>query len=65
MDDRPAARLCSFNSRERRAQNLTDLLTWNCTHIANAVMRAKIESVCRRHAYEPPTICTPQELMEG
>jgi hypothetical protein len=40
------------------------LLTWNCTHIANAVMRAKIESVCRRHGYEPPVICTPQELME-
>jgi hypothetical protein len=40
------------------------LLTWNCTHIANAVMRAKIESVCRKHGYEPPVICTPQELME-
>ena len=41
------------------------LLTWNCTHIANAVMRPKVEEVCRRHGYEPPTICTPQELMEG
>ena len=40
------------------------LLTWNCTHIANALIRAKIESVCRRHGDEPPTICTPQELME-
>lgn len=41
------------------------LLTWNCTHIANAVMRPKVEVVCRSHGYEPPTICTPQELMEG
>jgi len=41
------------------------LLTWNCTHIANAVMRPKVETVCRNHGYEPPTICTPQELMEG
>ncbi|MCK5197068.1 MAG: type II toxin-antitoxin system VapC family toxin [Spirochaetales bacterium] len=41
------------------------LLTWNCTHIANAVMRPKVEGVCRRHGYEPPVICTPQELMEG
>ena len=41
------------------------LLTWNCTHIANAVMRPKIEAVCRRYGYEPPAICTPQELMEG
>lgn len=40
------------------------LLTWNCTHIANAVMRSQIEMVCRDKGYEPPTICTPQELME-
>jgi predicted nucleic acid-binding protein len=41
------------------------LLTWNCTHIANAVMRPKVEALCRSYGYEPPTICTPQELMEG
>ena len=40
------------------------LLTWNCTHIANATMRPKIEATCRRHGYEPPIICTPLELME-
>lgn len=38
------------------------LLTWNCSHIANAVLRPKIEAVCRELGYEPPTICTPQEL---
>jgi len=27
------------------------LLTWNCTHIANAVMRPKVESVCRIHGF--------------
>ena len=41
------------------------LLTWNCRHIANAAMRPKIEVVCRQHGYEPPIICTTQELMEG
>ena len=41
------------------------LLTWNCRHIANAVLRPRIEMVCRRHGYEPPTICTPQELLES
>lgn len=41
------------------------LLTWNCKHIANAVMRPKVEAVCRIQGYEPPIICTPQELMEG
>ena len=39
------------------------LLTWNCTHIANAVMRPRIENICRKYHYEPPIICTPQELM--
>lgn len=38
------------------------LLTWNCTHIANAAMRPRIESVCRSAGFEPPTICTPEEL---
>lgn len=40
------------------------LLTWNCKHIANAALRHQIEAVCRDHGFEPPTICTPQELLE-
>ena len=40
------------------------LLTWNCTHIANAAIRSDIEDVCRAHGYEPPVICTPEELLE-
>ena len=39
------------------------LLSWNCTHIANAAYRPVIESVCRSLGYEPPVICTPEELM--
>ena len=39
------------------------LLTWNCTHIANATLRDPIESVCRENGYEPPAICTPDELL--
>jgi len=39
------------------------LLTWNCKHIANAMMRQRIESVCRDAGYEPPVICTPEELI--
>ena len=38
------------------------LLMWNCAHIANAAMRPRIESVCRSVGFEPPTICTPEEL---
>lgn len=40
------------------------LLTWNFKHLANATMRYKIERVCRLLGYEPPIICTPQELLE-
>jgi hypothetical protein len=41
------------------------LLTWNCTHIANAAIRSDIEDVCRARGYEPPVICTPEELVEN
>lgn len=40
------------------------LLTWNCRHIANATMRHAIEGACREAGYEPPIICTPEELMD-
>ena len=37
-------------------------LTWNCTHLANARLRGRIEQVCREAGYIPPIICTPEEL---
>jgi|SRR6185369_2740210 len=40
------------------------LLTWNCTHIANASMRGKIENICRAAGLDPPAICTPIELVK-
>ena len=40
------------------------VLTWNCTHIANAAIRDKIERTCRESGFETPIICTPEELME-
>jgi len=39
------------------------LVTWNCTHIANAEMATKIHDVCRRHGFTAPVICPPEELM--
>ena len=41
------------------------LLTWNCKHIANVALRLRIEAVCRAAGYEPPLICTPEELPMG
>jgi len=39
------------------------LLTWNCSHIANAEIKSVIRKVCASHSYISPEICTPHELM--
>lgn len=41
------------------------LVSWNCTHLANAVLRRRVERVLTDAGYECPVICTPEELMEG
>jgi len=39
------------------------LMTWNCTHLANAQIKRKVDRVCQDAGYLCPTICTPEELM--
>lgn len=39
------------------------LLTWNSKQIANAEHRQRVEKACRQAGYEPPVLCTPDELM--
>ena len=41
------------------------LLTWNCKHIANAALRSLLEKILREEGFQPPVICTPEELMEA
>lgn len=41
------------------------LLTWNFKHLANATLRKRIDAICLSNDYEPPVICTPEELMES
>ncbi len=41
------------------------LLTWNCTHIANAEIMRSVESILTEAGYEMPILCTPFELMGG
>lgn len=41
------------------------LLTWNCRHLANVVMRPVIEMVCNAKGFKPPIICTPEDLLES
>ena len=39
------------------------LMTWNCTHLANAEISSRTRAACAAEGYECPTICTPEELM--
>lgn len=39
------------------------VLTWNFKHINNARIKRAATFIIQSHGYEPPTICTPDELM--
>ena len=41
------------------------LISWNFRHIVNASLRPAIERVCRDARYDPPILCTPEELLEA
>jgi len=41
------------------------LATWNFKHILNPQTQHLIEAVCRDAGHEPPTICTPEQLLEA
>ena len=58
------AQLDAFHIAVAAVHGIDYLLTWNCTHINNAELRPRIEALCRSQGFEPPTICTPQELLK-
>jgi hypothetical protein len=60
----PKAKIDALHIAIATVGGMDYLLTWNCKHIANAVLRPKIEAISRESGYEPPIICTPQELWE-
>jgi hypothetical protein len=41
------------------------LLSWNCRHIANAAIQARLRRLVEAAGYSLPVICTPEELMEN
>lgn len=41
------------------------LLSWNCRHIANATIQARLRRLAESAGFELPVICTPDELMEN
>jgi hypothetical protein len=38
------------------------LLTWNCTHLANAALQKTLFEFCTYHHIHMPVICTPELL---
>jgi len=38
------------------------LLSWNCRHIANAAIQARLRRLGQKSGYSLPVICTPDEL---
>ena len=58
------AQLDAFHIAVASVHGIDYLLTWNCTNINNAELRPRIEAICRSQGFEPPIICTPQELLK-
>jgi len=44
------------------ANGMQFLLTWNFSHLNNAVMRSRIREVIENEGYECPELCSPEEL---
>ena len=60
----PKAALDVFHIALTTVHQLDFLLTLNCKHIANAFIFRRIEKICRQFGYEPPIVCTPQEILQ-
>lgn len=60
---RPATRDASHISMAA-THGIHFLVTWNCTHLANAALSEQVRRVCEGAGYSCPVICTPEELME-
>ena len=45
------------------ASGMDFLLTWNCTHIANAQVERMVAALCAKRGLAFPVICTPEQLM--
>ncbi len=69
-----AEKLVAYGGLPRRAANdalhvavgpawrVDYLVTWNCTHIANATTRRTMEQIVLASGLPFPVICTPEEL---
>jgi predicted nucleic acid-binding protein len=58
--DRDAAHIALASAYE-----MDILLTWNCRHIANAAIQARLRALAKAAGFTLPVICTSEELMEN
>ena len=58
--DRDAAHIALASAYE-----MDILLSWNCRHIANAAIQARLRKLAEAAGFTLPVICTPEELMEN
>ena len=58
--DRDAAHIALASAYE-----LDILLTWNCRHIANAAIQARLRKLADASGFTLPVICTAEELLEN
>jgi predicted nucleic acid-binding protein len=59
------ARLDAYHLAFAVVGEMDYLLTWNCTHMAQGEIMAKLRSYNRKNGLFEPIILTPDELMEG
>ncbi len=60
----PKASVDVFHIAATAVHGLDFLLTLNCKHIANVFIFKRVEKICRQSGFEPPIVCTPQEILE-
>jgi hypothetical protein len=58
--DRDAAHIALASAYE-----MDILLSWNCRHIANAAIQARLRKLAEAAGFTLPVICTPEQLMEN
>ena len=58
--DRDAAHIALASAYE-----MDILLSWNCRHIANAAIQARLRKLAEAAGFTLPVICTPEELTEN
>jgi hypothetical protein len=46
-------------------QQMDIVLTWNLRHLANPLLRRKLETICTAADFVMPLICTPMDILGG